>query len=261
MDTLGYIISFTLLGSVVSLIGGVLLLAREKLALRISHLLSSFAAGVLLATAFMDLLPEAMEHASEGGLEVNIFMWAFMGVLTFFLIERFIHWFHHHHSHGKIESKEEKNTIIPLIVIGDSVHNFVDGVVIAAAFLVDISLGIITTFAVAAHEIPQEIGDFGIMLHRGVKRTKILTINFLSACSALVGALLAYFLGEGIEGILPIFLSLAAGFFIYISLSDLIPEIHSEDNRKVAFLETVILITGALVVWLSISVLHSFIAH
>lgn len=247
MDILTYIILFTLLGSVVSLIGGAILLTNEKFAIKSSHFLSSFAAGSLLGAAFFDLLPEAQE-ASSGNHD--LFLWILTGIMTFFILERFISWFHHHHDHPQKESQ----TLVPLVVIGDSLHNFIDGVAIAGTFLVSIPLGIVTTLAVAAHEIPQEIGDFGILLHAGMKRQKILLINFFSALTSLAGALLAYSLNSSIEDILPIFLSLTAGFFIYIALSDLIPEIHLEEKRKLAFFESVLLILGILTIYIFVQV-------
>lgn len=253
MSILGYILVFTLIGSVISLVGGVLLLLREKFAIKISHYLASFAAGALLGTAFFDLLPESAEHAEELGGEVNIFLWTLLGILGFFLLERFIHWFHHHHDHNRIDEKKEATSIVPLVILGDSVHNFIDGVVIAATFLVSIPLGIITAFAVAAHEIPQEIGDFGILLHRGMKRGRVLWVNFFSSLAAIVGAVLTYMIGESIEAFLPILLSLSAGFFIYIAASDLIPEIHNEDKRVVALIETLLLLLGVLTIYLAVS--------
>lgn len=258
MDILGYIIVFTLLGSVVSLIGGIILLTKENIALKISHFLAAFAAGALLATTFFDLLPEALEHSKELGIEVNIFQWTLIGILIFFLLERFIHWFHHHgHKDEELTSKPT----VPLIVFGDSIHNFIDGIAIAAAFLIDIRLGVITSLAVAAHEIPQEIGDFGILIHRGVKRFKVLWINLFSALSALVGAVLTFYLGASIEGLLPIVLSLTAGFFIYIAASDLIPEIHHENRKGFATWETIFLLSGVAVVYLAIQLLAGYIAH
>lgn len=244
MPLLGYILIFSFIGSVVSLIGGVLLLTREKLALKISHFLASFAAGALLGTAFFDLLPEAFEEPGE----INIFLWTLVGILTFFLIERFIH---HHHE----DSKEKKN-IVPLIVLGDSIHNFVDGVAIAATFLISIPLGIVTSLAVAAHEIPQEIADFGLMLHQGVKRSKILWINLLSASAAILGAMLTFLFQNSIESMLPVFLAITAGFFIYIAASDLIPEIHSTEDKKKAFWETIALFVGVLAIWVTVGVLE-----
>lgn len=237
---LAYILFFTFLGSIVSLLGGVMLLLKEKFAIKISHFLAAFAAGTLLGTAFLDLLPESL----EGGKEIDIFWWTLIGILAFFLLERFIH---HHH-----DDPENKN-VVSLIVVGDSIHNFIDGVAIAATFLISIPLGIVTSLAVAAHEIPQEIADFGLMLHKGVKRNKVLKINFLSALFAMVGAILTFFARDQIEGMLPIFLALTAGFFIYIAASDLIPEIHNEDKRVVALTETLLLLLGVLVIWLAVN--------
>lgn len=240
MDILAYILLFTLIGSVVSLIGGVLLLIKEKFALKISHYLSAFAAGALLGTAFFDLLPEAPE-----------LLWTLIGILAFFLLERFIH---HHHSHSK--DIEEKKSVIPLVVIGDLIHNFTDGVAIAATFLASFPLGVVTALAVAAHEIPQEIGDFGILLHKGLSRKKVLLINFYSSLTALAGAGLTYLYKDKIEGFLPVVLATTAGFFIYIALANLIPEIHNRENQKVAFWETVTLLLGVLVIYLAISALE-----
>lgn len=254
---LGLILLFTFLGSVVSLVGGILLLIKEKWTLKISHFLMSFAAGVLLGTAFFDLLPEALETRStlrqaqssgQVGGEVNIFAWALVGIVSFFLLERFVYWFHHHHEH---EDKEAKPTV-SLIILGDSVHNFIDGVIIAATFLVSVPLGIVTALAVAAHEIPQEIGDFAILLHRGMKKNKVLIVNILSALTAMAGAVLTFLVGESVQAILPIIISLTAGFFIYIAASDLIPEIHHE-KRGFAFFESLLLVSGVVLVWLSVS--------
>lgn len=252
MDIFSYIIIFTLIGSAISLIGGILLLLKEKFALKISHFLTSFAAGALLSTAFFDLLPEATEHMEELGIEINIYLWVFLGIISFFLLERFIH---HHHDHTSHKA-EEKKSIIPLVIIGDTVHNFTDGVAIAATFLINIPLGIVTSLAVAAHEIPQEIGDFGLMLHKGMTRKKVLLINLFSSLSAIAGAVLTYIYKDRIEGILPIVLAITSGFFIYIALTNLIPEIHNRDNQKVAFWETVMLLIGVLVVYFAISVLE-----
>lgn len=244
MPLLGYIILFSFIGSIISLIGGVLLLMAEKFALRVSHFLASFAAGTLLGTAFFDLLPEAAEAASD---ETSIFIWTLVGILAFFLLERFIH----HHDQGVHPA--DKKSIVPLIVIGDTVHNFLDGIAMAATFLVSIPLGIVTSLAVAAHEIPQEIGDFGLMLSKGVGRKKVLFINFISALVALAGALITYLAKDLIGDLLPIILSLTAGFFIYIAVANLIPEIHNNDNKKVAFWETIFLVGGVVMVWVVIA--------
>lgn len=254
MSTLEYILIYTFIGSLGGLLGGMLLLAKEKLAFKVSHYLAAFAAGTLLGTAFFDLLPEAHETVEHGGGEaVDIFLWTLIGILIFFLTERFIHWFHHHdHEHQEGFSK----STTPLIVIGDTIHNFIDGVVIGATFLAGIPLGVITTLAIFAHEIPQEIGDFGVLLHKGIKRKRIILINLISAFASFIGALLAYGIGESLEGSLPIFLSLTAGFFIYIATSDLIPEIHFEKRRQVAFIESVLLILGVVLIYFVVTVLE-----
>lgn len=248
MSILTNIIIFTLIGSVASLIGGIILLSNEKFSIKISHYLSSFAAGTLLGTAFFDLLPEASEEAGDH----NIFFWTLIGILTFFILERSIHWLHHHRrEHLDIKTKPTAS----LIIIGDSIHNFIDGVVITATFLVNVPLGIITALSVAAHEIPQEIGDFGVLLHLGFSRKRVLIVNIISAITALAGALLMFYLSDYIKGVLPIFISVTAGFFIYIAASDLIPEIHQHNNNKIglAFFESATLLAGVSVVWMFVS--------
>lgn len=247
MDILWYILIFTVIGSIVSLVGGILLLINKRFTLKISHFLTSFAAGTLLGTAFFDLLPEAFK---AGGNENSIFLWTLIGILVFFLLERFIH--HHHQG----THPEDKKSVVSLIVIGDTAHNFIDGVAMAATFLVSIPLGIVTSLAVAVHEIPQEIGDFGLMLGKGVARKRVLAINFLSALAAMIGAVLTYMAKDSIQGLLPAILALTSGFFIYISAANLIPEIHLRENQKIAFWETVALFLGVLVVYLAISVLE-----
>lgn len=262
MELLVYILGFTFIGSIASLAGGIVLLSRKDLMGKISHYLYSFAAGVLLGTAFFDLLPEAfeeVEHLREEGiiLNQNIFLWTFLGMIIFFFLVRFLHWFHHHDEHFKDEHRQT----VPLIVVGDTVHNFIDGLIIAASFFVSIPLGIITAIAVAIHEIPQEIGDFAILLKKGLSKSKIIQINLYSALASMVGALIMYFLGESVESLLPVFLALTAGFFIYIASSDLIPEIHKEDNQRVAFTEAILLVIGAFTVYFLANILHGLNLH
>ncbi len=243
-------------GSIGALAGGVLLLLWNKSLKNISHVLVSFAAGALLGNAFFELLPEAIEHAEEvkelSGVEINVFLWTLAGIFFFYLLDRGIHWYSHHQNkktgkHGTVN--------IPLVIFGDSVHNFIDGVAIAITFLINPASGIATTFAVIAHELPQEIGDFAILLHEGMTKKKVLFINILSALLAVVGAGLALIIGESIEGILPYALSITAGFFIYIALTNLLPEIHGEEKEGYAFRETIFFILGVSVIWLTITYL------
>jgi zinc and cadmium transporter len=248
MSTIGFIILFNFIGSILSLIGGFILLFNQKFAYRISHHLSAFAAGTLLGAAFFDLMPEAEHEAGE----TNIFVWTLIGMLTFFLLERFIHWFHHHGDH----TQTHRSHVVPLVVLGDSLHNFVDGVAIAAAFLVNIPLGISTTLAVAAHEIPQEIGDFGILIHKGLKPRKVIFLNVLSALASFLGVAIVLMLGTSIEIHLPAILALTAGFFIYIAASDLIPDIHHQKDRRLAVVDSVLLLLGVLVIFVAVTLLH-----
>ena len=255
MEVLVYILLFNLFGSVISLFGGVLLLLNRNFSHSVSHYLSSFAAGTLLGAAFFDLLPEALGEGEHAGIKIiTIFSWTLTGILFFFLIERFLHWFHHH---GYEDHEATGKPTIPLIVIGDTIHNFIDGIAIAATFMLSIPLGIVTTFAVAAHEIPQEIGDFGIMLKNGLSRKKILTVNIGSALASFIGAVLAFYFIEQVEGLTAIFLSLTAGFFLYIALSDLIPEIHHENKKGLALWETTCLLAGVIVMYLAILILEN----
>ena len=250
MNLLLTIIIFSILGGVVSLVGGALLLTRSRFVYKFSHYLSSFAAGSLLGAAFFDLLPEAIHEADAVGWDHSVvFLLVLSGIIFFFLLERFLHWFHHH----DFEEHEIKNRpIVPLVIIGDTVHNFVDGIAIAATFMVSVPAGIITTLAVGAHEIPQEIGDFGVLLKNGLSRFKVLYINFFSALAAVLGATIAFFLGGSVTGLVVVFLSISAGFFLYIALSDLIPEIHHENRKGMAFWETVCLIFGVLAIYFSL---------
>ena len=235
---LAYIVIFTLVGSVFSLAGGFLLVLKKKITGGFSNNLISFAAGALLGVAFLDLFPEALEEAEE----LNVFIPTLIGFVSFFLAERYIRIFHHHHEHGK-------KPTIPLILIGDGVHNFIDGVVITVAFLASIPLGITTSLAVATHEIPQEIADMGVLLASGLSRSKAILYNFLSAITSLVGALIAFYFAGFVEQYLYVFLAIAAGHFIYIASADLIPEIHENvSENKLA--QTLIFLLGIFSIYL-----------
>ena len=233
-----YIILFTLIGSIGSLVGSLFLLLRQNITEAFSNKLISFAAGALIAAAFVDLLPEATKLAQDA----DIFMPAFLGFLSFFFAEKYIRLFHYHHGHG-----EKPSTF--LVLAGDGVHNFVDGVTIAVAFLASIPLGITATIAVAAHEIPQEIADMGVLLANGLSKTRALFFNFLSAATALLGATCAFFIAGQIEKYLYLFLAVAAGHFIYIAASDLIPELHEKEKGSKNFDTLLMFIFGIFVIF------------
>jgi len=243
-------------GSLLSLIGGLYLLYGKKGVRTLQRVAVPFAAGALLAAAFLDLLPEAIEHDSAN----SVLMLALIGLVVFFVLERSLNWFHHHHdddeAHGKVGRRN-----ISLIVIGDTVHNFIDGLAIGAAFLVDPAIGLVTTTAIAAHEIPQELGDFGLMLAKGASRRTVLLANLLSAFATVIGAALIYGFGDSLTIPESALLALTAGFFIYIAASDIIPTIHAEPKRRWANIQTAVLIGGIILVGAAANVAHQLVPH
>ncbi len=249
MSTLTQVLFYSLIGGVFSLIGGALLLSKRSRAESIAKYGAPFAAGTFLAAAFLDLLKEAGEQGPyEQGLT-----FALVGILLFFLLERFLSWFHHHHPHKHEHHNDPK---MSMIVFGDSLHNFIDGLAIGAAFLVSPEAGIITSLAVAAHEIPQEVGDFGLLLSKGMAKRKVLIVNLISALAAVVAAVLVFTLGQNHEFNTAPLLGLVAGMFIYIAVSDIIPEIHEKSSKKAINLSAALLLFGALSVGLISNYLH-----
>lgn len=221
-----WILGATLLVSIISLIGIVTLGLKPKIFDRSLILLVGFAAGGLMGGAFFHLLPEAL-HEAEASV---VFFYSLVGFAAFFLMERYFHWRHCHAQTCEI------HTFTYLNLAGDGLHNFVDGLIIAASFVTDFRLGIVTTLAVIFHEIPQEIGDFGILVYGGFSKLKALLFNFLCALTAVLGALLGYFLAIFTDNISLFLIPFTAGGFIYIAASDLIPELHRQkDIRRANF--------------------------
>jgi len=253
------VILFSLIGGVFSLIGGIILLANKKRASSIAKYATPFAAGALLAAAFVDLIPHALHdvahlpgHEAIESFILGISLSVMAGILVFFLLERAVHWFHHHR-----KGCNEKDARVPLIIIGDTVHNFIDGVAIAAGFLVSPISGIVVTLAVATHEIPQEIGDFGLLLSKGLSRGKVLLANALSALATTVAAIIFFLIGSNVDIPLGVVLGLTAGFFIYIAVSDIIPAIHAQEKKRFVGVQTALLIAGVIIVGLGVTLAHS----
>lgn len=199
----------------------------------------SLSAGALIGGAFLHLLPEATH---EIGTE-PIFLITLLSFIFFFLLEKLLFWRHCHKGDCPIHTFGYMN------LVGDSVHNFIDGLVIASTFLIDIHLGFITTIMIALHEIPQEIGDFGVLIHAGFEKKKALIINFLVALTVLLGGLVGYFASFKIAGVIPYLLPFAAGGFIYIAASDLMPEIRKETNLKKSLLSFLVFILGIVLMY------------
>jgi len=245
-----HVLFFSLVGGLFSLAGGYILLSNKKSALALSRLATPFAAGALLAATFFDLLPEALgELSTERAMQ-----WTLAGIVIFFLLEHFFHWFHHHHEH-----ESERKTPAPLIVVGDTLHNFIDGVAIGAAFLIDVPTGVVASMAIAVHEIPQEIGDFGLLLKFGYKKSQIIKINIVSALGASVGALATFWLGTNTELPTAALLALTAGMFIYVAASDLIPTIHQETRNKSSHTAVLLLLLGILTIAVTTTLAHQYI--
>lgn len=222
------LIFFSLVSGLFSLIGGLLILWKDKLASYFMTPLISFGAGAFLGAAFFDILPEAM------GLSVNpkpILTATVVGFVIFFLLERLIMKSHKYHDVGH-EHSAHTETLPILIIIGDCLHNFMDGIVIAIAYLANPLLGMPTALAIASHEIPQEIGDFSILLNLNWDKRRIIAINVIQSLFTIPGAFIGYFLGKTIESYLPLLLGATAGIFLYISASDLIPELHHRSGHK-----------------------------
>lgn len=220
-----YILISTFVISLIAFVGALTLFLKEKLLDKVLLILVAFSAGALLGGAFFHLIPEAIEKVKTNNL--FLYLYLIFGFCIFFILENFIKW-HHHHA-------KEHPKIIPfsyLILISDAIHNFIDGLVVAASFVVAIPLGITTALAVALHEIPQEIGDYGILVYGGFKKGKALLLNFLSAITVILGGITGFLLSEKIGSSIVFLLPFAAGSFLYVAASDLIPEIKKETSIK-----------------------------
>ena len=228
---------------IVSLISfaGILTLSikAEKLKKIILYLVS-FSAGALFGDAFIHLLPQIVE---ELGFSLVISLYVLLGVVVFFILEKVVHWHHYHYPH----TKEQIHSFAITNLVGDAFHNFIDGLIIGASYLLSLPVGVATTIAVFVHEIPQEIGDFGVLLHGGFTKGKALFFNFITALTAVVGALVALLLSTQIGNITTFLIPLAVGGFIYIAGSDLIPELHKEIQIKKSLLQLMAFILGIMV--------------
>jgi zinc and cadmium transporter len=236
--------------SLLSFVGAFLLFFHIKGTQRMLLSMVSFAAGALLAAAFFDILPEA------GSDSIHIVL---VGIVCFFVVEKLLYWYHchngmcigHHHEHP--QPKGKKSAIAPvalLNLVGDGVHNFFDGVLIAVSFAASFKLGAITTLAVMLHEIPQEIGDFSVLIYSGLSRARALFYNFLSALTAILGALAGYYFTSSVAAAKPAMLAFTAGGFIYIAAADLIPELHEDQDFPKSLWQLVWFGLGILIIFL-----------
>jgi len=228
MSPLFWIIGSTFFISLIAWVGALTLFLKEELLHKILLVLVALSAGGLIGGAFLHLLPEAIsEVGAASSATLNLFSYLLIGFCIFFVLEQFIKWCHEHYG------IHQKKPVSYLVLISDLVHNFIDGMVMAGSFMVGFPVGIVTTLAIALHEIPQEIGDFGVLVYGGFEKKRALIWNYASAITVIFGGIAGYYLSAMIEGAAVLLLPFAAGNFIYIAASDLIPEIkHGEDIRR-----------------------------
>jgi len=233
-------IGASILVSLISLIGIFSLLLNERVLNRILILLVGFGAGGLIGGAFLHLLPETLENSKDFTLS---FMYVIFGFILFFILEKYLFWRHCH------KGKCDIHAFTYLNLIGDGIHNFGDGLIIGVSFFTDIRIGIISTLAIIMHEVPQELGDFGILIYGGLSKFKALVLNYISATLAILGTVIGYIFSSHINNFSLLLLPLAAGGFIYIASCDLIPELHRQPDIKKSTVSMLFFILGIILMW------------
>lgn len=234
MNDLVAILASVTVVSLISFVGVIFIGLKESLLRRIVMALVGFASGTLLGGAFFDLLPEAVNMINP---PITIFYFVTLGIIVFFCIEKFLYWRHCH------EEECQVHTFAYISLVGDGVHNFIDGMIIAATFVLGFELGFITTLAVISHEIPQEIGDFGVLIYSGLGKRKALTYNFISALTAILGAIVTYYVVY-LRSNYALLVPFAAGGFIYIAATDLMPELHKKSHAGESIIQLFSILFG-----------------
>ncbi len=227
--------------SLISLIGIVALIINDKLLKKLIIFLVAFAAGGLIGGAFLHILPEAMDYIKDG---TRLFLYVILGYMFFFALENYLYWRHCH------DTKCETHTFTYLNIVGDSIHNFSDGLIMGAVFMINIKVGIATTLAIIFHEIPHEFGNFMVLIYGGFSKAKALFFNFLSSLFAIIGTAVGYYFANKISGFAGILLPIAAGGFIYIASCDLVPELHKQADIKKSVLATATFTFGIVLMFL-----------
>lgn len=235
MHELAAILASVTTVSLIAFVGLIFVGLKENLLKRLLMVLISFSSGTLLGSAFLDLMPEALTTMN---LNVTVtFAYVLFGIVSFFALEKFLYWRHCH------EDSCPVHTFAYLNLIGDGIHNFIDGMIIAATFMVSFNLGLPTTLAVIFHEIPQEIGDFGVLIYGGLGKKKALIYNFISALAAVLGAIITYF-SVYLQSVKALLIPFAAGGFIYIAATDLMPELHKKSRAADSLIELLTILAG-----------------
>ncbi len=253
MSILTWIIAASLLGGILS-VSAAALFALNARGAYLSGLVS-YAIGALLGAVFLDVLPEAFRLTPNAGAVSGTVL---LGILVFFTLEKVLIWRHCHHEHCEVHEPHEHNDhgrSGTMVIVGDTFHNFIDGVIIAAAFMVDAHLGMVTSLAIIAHEVPQEVGDFAVLLHSGYSKRVAFQLNLISSFATLVGGVLAYFALHGMQQLVPYLLAVAAASMIYVAVADLIPGLHKRTQLRDTAHQVVLILLGvgtvALFGWLA----------
>jgi len=261
MSLLNWIIIFCLVGGVLSVLAAAtFLLLTENVRKQLLPHMVSYAIGALLGAAFLNVLPHALEHPAIGDAH-DVTLTVLIGILAFFLLEKMVLWRHCHAHDCEVHGEEDRQHAHgaargTMIMMGDGMHNLVDGVLIGAAFLTDVHVGIITSIAVAAHEIPQELGDFSILLHSGYSRVKALMMNIAASLTTVIGGVAAYYSLQEAQQLVPYILAVAAASFIYIAVADLIPSLHHRTEARVTAQQMALIATGVMTIFFAHSTLH-----
>ncbi len=259
MTTLTWILAFTILGGALSALAASLFLAASRnTRIRLIPHLVSFATGALLGAAFLGLLPHALEGAGPEALHA-VGAAVLIGILAFFLLEKLVLWRHCHVDECEAHAPQGHHRDAAtgtMILVGDALHNLLDGVLIGAAFLTDIELGVVTALAVIAHEIPQEVGDLAVLLSGGMSRARALVLNLLVSLTTVVGGVLAYLFLDDARHLLPYALAVAASSFIYVAVADLIPGLHRRVDARTSLAQIVLIGAGIAVIYGTHSTLH-----
>ncbi len=250
-----YIFASILLVSLVSLVGIFFLFLKDRTLKEVSFIFISLAVGALLGGAFLHILPEIYREIPENRVSFAVLL----GIFSFFMLEKVLHWHHDHNAHS-IENERcatcneglpsKPKPLGKMIIFSDALHNILDGALIASAFMLNPSAGFAATAAVLLHEVPQEIADFGVLLHAGFSKLKAMLFNFLSALTAFLGAGIVIFAQEFADKSMPLFSAFAAGSFLYIAMSDLIPELHKKKHGSELALQFFVITLGVLLMWL-----------
>jgi len=239
MNVLVWVVAATLAISLTAWIGVLSLFLNEDLLDDLLLLLVALAAGSLIGGAFLHLLPRAIAETGTSDT-VGLFLWLIVGFCTFYVLEQFIGWHHHH------VATHDNETVSYLVLVSDALHNFIDGVVIAGSFLTSVQVGLVTTLAIALHEVPQEIGDYGVLLYGGFEPRRALVLNYVTQATVIVGGLVGVVVADAVGGLPTALLAFAAGNFVYIASADLVPEIKRSQSGRRAVLHFLVFAAGIL---------------